>query len=473
MKRGRRERNKRISKEKMISNFKKTKTQKILLNITLFISFIIASSILSFYLSAFSTNYNKLLVNTLHDKNITLSIHDTGDFKADKLKSYLEKKNYKTFDHYLLPHDEKKLNNNIFINTMKDKSKLSTMNKIVFNIHSYNGDAKNFISFNDEQETFISTIDDKKIKDFNFSLIKGNLPTKEDEVLVTKFVFDAYKEAGYKKDSIEKNIEKEEDLIGQTLTINLDKDFNKENKKELKIVGIIDTKIDLSHYNKVFKDLDYINDKTISYFRKSYVKNLALKNLFFSKDFIEKNKETLFYENTNISIDRNNKEKLTTLMNDIKNFDKKSKFNFNSLYLNEHMITYMTYAVSNEEEIIRSTSFSAIAFLIALCIILSSSFNYDLKFYVKNSKHIKNVVIRNILYILIAFVVGIVANVILQSKVNKMFERITQIENILQIDGNIFGMPLLSAIIVSFFIWLTTLAIVLLRKNNLKKMTNK
>lgn len=79
-------------------------------------------------------------------------------------------------------------------------------------------------------------------------LVGGKIPTSDDEIVVTKYVYDSFNEGGYTISSAiasKKNINSYDDLIGCTLNLN---------GETFKIVGILDTKIDLTRYEDIGKE---------------------------------------------------------------------------------------------------------------------------------------------------------------------------------------------------------------------------
>lgn len=78
-------------------------------------------------------------------------------------------------------------------------------------------------------------------------LIEGRIPQKDNEIVITKYMFDIFKEGGYRSISstTKQDINNTSDIINKTLSIG---------GESYKIVGIIDTHIDLSRYESMTKE---------------------------------------------------------------------------------------------------------------------------------------------------------------------------------------------------------------------------
>ena len=75
------------------------------------------------------------------------------------------------------------------------------------------------------------------------SLVAGRLPSKDNEIVITKYTYDLFSKAGYKaENNTEIKITEYKDLLNKTIRLNYHEDF------EFEIVGIIDTGCDLSKY---------------------------------------------------------------------------------------------------------------------------------------------------------------------------------------------------------------------------------
>lgn len=83
----------------------------------------------------------------------------------------------------------------------------------------------------------------------------GNLPQKANEVVLTNYTFDVFKSKGYvRKTNV--NINNYDDLIGKYIDLG---DDNAE-YPSLKVVGILDTKLDCEKYKELLKDGSYTNE---------------------------------------------------------------------------------------------------------------------------------------------------------------------------------------------------------------------
>ena len=76
-------------------------------------------------------------------------------------------------------------------------------------------------------------------------IVAGLLPTKDDEIVLTKYTYEVFKEAGYKSDNKEVKIYDYADLLGKTIIA------DHYEGKTFKIVGIIDTSCDLTRYERM------------------------------------------------------------------------------------------------------------------------------------------------------------------------------------------------------------------------------
>ncbi|MEG2003642.1 MAG: ABC transporter ATP-binding protein, partial [Clostridia bacterium] len=90
----------------------------------------------------------------------------------------------------------------------------------------------------------IMPIDEALIAKNEFKLI-GSYPANDDEVVITDYIYEHYKRAGYANDIQDITISTENDLIGRTITLNISG-----SDKEMKIVGILNTNLDGSRYEK-------------------------------------------------------------------------------------------------------------------------------------------------------------------------------------------------------------------------------
>ncbi len=89
------------------------------------------------------------------------------------------------------------------------------------------------------------------LHDFNFTLIDGRLPTNNDEIVITKHIYNCFYVDGYKQDGIKIKNPSISDLLEKDIEI---KDITKSGFRKFKIVGVIDTKTpkeyDLCSYKK-------------------------------------------------------------------------------------------------------------------------------------------------------------------------------------------------------------------------------
>lgn len=119
-----------------------------------------------------------------------------------------------------------------------------------------------------------------------FGTLTGNLPASDSEIVVTKYVFDMFKLGGYKSTSgtsTKVDIQSEEDLIGKTIQVG---------NTSYTISGILDTKVDLSRYEKMKNEdfgknnmQDYMTTKEYDAFISNSYHSLA----YFKEGYFDRN----------------------------------------------------------------------------------------------------------------------------------------------------------------------------------------
>lgn len=82
---------------------------------------------------------------------------------------------------------------------------------------------------------------------FNIKLIVGRLPTKDNEVVITKSLFECYKEYGLIEHGYVKHIKNYESVLDRNITV-INKNF--------KICGIVDTGLEFNSYNLLSKNIN-------------------------------------------------------------------------------------------------------------------------------------------------------------------------------------------------------------------------
>lgn len=93
-------------------------------------------------------------------------------------------------------------------------------------------------------------VDAKSLQKMNMKLLAGRLPKgNQDEILISSYLLETFKKAGYKMASMEgqayEKIQTADDMLGRTITYG-DKDFM--------VVGVVDTGFDLKRYEDLLGD---------------------------------------------------------------------------------------------------------------------------------------------------------------------------------------------------------------------------
>lgn len=457
---------KEVTKKQNSDNENNKLIGKVIYNIFITIFFLLAVFILSYFFATNKYNYSKIVSKSLVDDNKTIAVHSTEDLKSHELSKTL--KDYKIFNEYSLPYDNNRINNNVFSSYMYDLKKLSTLNKIIFDIHQLEDNNRSFLKYQKEQEVNINAIDNKIAKDFGFNILKGRFPVADSEIMVTKFVYEAFKEAGYKENNELKNITKEEDLIGKKITINVSNNRNEENKQHFTIVGILDTKLNLDLYKNKFKNKENIRFDTIEYFRKSYIKNLSLNSLTFSSNFLKNNKEIFEYSSTHIYTPKRNEvgenKKIVDL---VKTYKNNSNNNLKAFYAYDPIFSLMKTGVSNEEETVRTIFIAALIFIVSIFIMSILSLKYDSKNYFRFNGFFKKIFIRNTILLLCGSLFGFLGTYITTLLINNNFSSVLFIKNLLSVSFVSYILSFLASLIVTFLLFLSTLFI-MYRKKKIK-----
>lgn len=237
------------------------KIKKFRLTLTIFLSFL---AFMMFGLANTMSSYDniKTTVNSIVDSNI-----EYATFKKQKVFSYGEGNN----DFYL----ENSLINEEDVLKISNDTKLN-FTKVYGAFQKYEMPSLNYVDFKniflEQMSNFngFTTIDMNFINQYDFDL-NGSLPEKDDEIAITKLVEDVIKEYGIRDYN---GVEQE----------NLDSALHLEISifgLKMKIVGVIDTKADISEYQDLKGDsiADYIKMQLFN----SYLEN-GPHLLFFVKD---------------------------------------------------------------------------------------------------------------------------------------------------------------------------------------------
>ena len=237
------------------------KIKKFRLTLTIFLSFL---AFMMFGLANTMSSYDniKTTVNSIVDSNI-----EYATFKKQKVFSYGEGNN----DFYL----ENSLINEEDVLKISNDTKLN-FTKVYGAFQKYEMPSLNYVDFKniflEQMSNFngFTTIDMNFINQYDFDL-NGSLPEKDDEIAITKLVEDVIKEYGIR----DYNVVEQENLDSALhLEISI---FG----LKMKIVGVIDTKADISEYQDLKGD-------SIADYMKMQLFNSYLENgphlLFFVKD---------------------------------------------------------------------------------------------------------------------------------------------------------------------------------------------
>lgn len=237
------------------------KIKKFRLTLTIFLSFL---AFMMFGLANTMSSYDniKTTVNSIVDSNI-----EYATFKKQKVFSYGEGNN----DFYL----ENSLINEEDVLKISNDTKLN-FTKVYGAFQKYEMPSLNYVDFKniflEQMSNFngFTTINMNFINQYDFDL-NGSLPEKDDEIAITKLVEDVIKEYGIRDYN---GVEQE----------NLDSALHLEISifgLKMKIVGVIDTKADISEYQDLKGD-------SIADYMKMQLFNSYLENgphlLFFVKD---------------------------------------------------------------------------------------------------------------------------------------------------------------------------------------------
>jgi len=237
------------------------KIKKFRLTLTIFLSFL---AFMMFGLANTMSSYDniKTTVNSIVDSNI-----EYATFKKQKVFSYGEGNNDFYLENSLInEEDVLKISNDMKLNFTKvygafQKYEMPSLNYVDFK-NIFLEQMSNFNGF--------TTIDMNFINQYDFDL-NGSLPEKDDEIAITKLVEDVIKEYGIRDYN---GVEQE----------NLDSALHLEISifgLKMKIVGVIDTKADISEYQDLKGD-------SIADYMKMQLFNSYLENgphlLFFVKD---------------------------------------------------------------------------------------------------------------------------------------------------------------------------------------------
>ncbi len=219
------------------------KFKKFRLIITILLSFI---AFTLFGLTDTIASYDKVktTVNSLVDSNITCATFRKQVKNIDG-ESYLD---FKFTDEDILKLQEECGIDiqPVYKDNYNSISSLPNENQIEQNV-------KNKKILYPEEITGMTEMDNTTLTKYGYSLAAGRLPEEDNEICITSYIYDAFKTFGYLSGEELVKINNTEDLLNKDIYIG---------SNGYKVVGIIDTKLDLSRYDKLVELQDSINSST-------------------------------------------------------------------------------------------------------------------------------------------------------------------------------------------------------------------
>lgn len=223
------------------------KTRPIRLFLALFLS-ILVFVMLCFSDTIGSYNQNKVILEHLYENQ--------NDYISYHKKLYGKDSENETFNLSSNMNDED-------INFIKNELSLDNYTIVYddFGITKYNiGQMDNSnVNYSDYYKNSIegfTEINDDFIKQYNYKLT-GNIPTKDDEVVITKYAYEIYEKFGYKEtDGAITNINSMNELIGKTLYNSVGYSGGLISFKSYKIVGVLDTRFNYDRYKNALTSTD-------------------------------------------------------------------------------------------------------------------------------------------------------------------------------------------------------------------------
>ena len=200
----------------------------------------------------------------------SLTIYSTSSSISNKTKqeiltlSMMEKNaSFVSYEKKLLgkyPNDGEISNINVNmddsdVQKIKDETKVNNVD-IVYDfycnrISNLKNKNTNTDYFEDEIQGFCE-ISDSFIERYNFKLY-GSLPRNDNEVVISKYFFDMFKEYGYSNLNLSKEINQYEDIFNLTLYV-YDSDKKYVESKDLVIVGVLDTNFNAQRYLPIYNN---------------------------------------------------------------------------------------------------------------------------------------------------------------------------------------------------------------------------
>lgn len=179
--------------------------------------------------SLYFNNETKIIYNKFNNNVITISngVYGYDDSKIEKLEQRLIDFNYsfggKELSFKL--HENCEYN---FVSEFLDKDNLG----IYYFTNTING----YVVCNDD------------FLDLGLSIVEGRFPREDNEVMISKFIFEDFKTFGFENYNVDNN-------FYELINVNSFKDIEEkniyQNEYEFKIVGVVDTKMEKKRYEKL------------------------------------------------------------------------------------------------------------------------------------------------------------------------------------------------------------------------------
>ena len=250
------------------------KKRPIRLGISIFLS-LLCFILVGVSFSISSMNQDKLIVNSLYENDIRYlsyfksTYQENGDMikeinLSDDDINYLSKK-LKTKDYSLvydyfsglLPHIDTEF--------------------AYINHNFYYTQCNGFMEINSEL-----------INKYNYNFY-GRLPENDDELVISKYFFDTYKQYGYEYQSISKKIEKYDDLIGEKISV-----FDQKMGSSIfTIVGILDTNFNNQRYFPLLNNPSDNQSSILSYEIQTMMEHGMHNIYFFNDGYYDRNIKSL------------------------------------------------------------------------------------------------------------------------------------------------------------------------------------
>lgn len=311
-------------KKKIEFSFKLLKRKKIRLFIALSLA-VITLTLFSISSAIGNNDFNKLISTSMISNNEKyISYKKAIECSSEDGYTSIQYVNMSDEDIYRLS-DELNLNE---LDIVYDKFETEIRNFNEEKLHNdpYRNSINGFIE-----------IDESFIQKYDFKLF-GNLPKKNNEVVITKFIFDMFCKYGYKRFDEEVKIVNQEDILNKTLW--LMEPTLIDGGMDFKIVGIIDTMFENDRYDILWEEEQYLLESELSSILEYGIHNLV----FLQKGYYDSN----FYDIDNKTFECSEKGRIEFMdgfqIDDYFIINAKNDFQ-HDIYYNE------TYFVDNKKNI--------------------------------------------------------------------------------------------------------------------------